>query len=67
MYMYIFMNAAHCSTIVCTLLRDQTAQTTTAQFIPYFINFKDFMYLYIHTFYHISYFNNFLLIIYKLM
>ena len=41
---------------------DQTAQTTTAPFISYFINFEDFMYLYIHTFYHISYFNNFLLI-----
>ena len=42
---------------------DQTAQTTTAPFMSYFINFKDFMYLYTNMFYYISYFNNFLLII----
>ena len=46
---------------------DQTAQTTTGPFIPHCINFKDFVYLQIHTFYCILYFNNFLLIICKLM
>jgi len=34
---------------------DQTAQTTIAPFMLYLINLKDFMYLYIHMFYYISY------------
>jgi hypothetical protein len=31
---------------------DQTAQTTTVLFISYFINFNDFMYIYILMFYY---------------
>jgi hypothetical protein len=46
---------------------DQTAQTTTAPFVSYSIKFEGIMYLYIHIFYYTSYFENFLLIIYKLM
>jgi hypothetical protein len=45
---------------------DQTARNKTAPFIPYFINFKDFMYLYILMFYFVSFFNN-LWIICRLM
>jgi hypothetical protein len=34
---------------------DQTAQTKTAPFMSYFINSKDFVFLYIHVFYCISF------------
>ena len=68
LYIYVYFYECCSLFYYCVhAVRDQTAQTTVAPFISHSINFKDFMYLYIHTFHHISYCNNFLLIIYKLM
>jgi hypothetical protein len=67
-YIYVYFYECCSLFYYCVhAVRDQTAQTTIALFISHFINFKDYMYLYINTFYHISYCNNFLLIIHKLM